>query len=152
MYTWPTKQEFWIMSHFEGRLNQRLWRYEKVLQLVQIGGRGGGNLEKIQKNSNLFSWNHPLTPSPSLPTMSIWKQHISKGSFPNRPSYLLKITLQERILSSIKHTIFSCFRATWPNDNWRNEVWRPCRPTKKRHISVLVGREDEACFLLAHRY
>ena len=34
-----------------------------MVQDVQIGGRGGGNLDKIQKNSNFFSWNHPLVGS-----------------------------------------------------------------------------------------
>ena len=30
------------MSHFECRLNQRFWRSKKVVQVVQIGVRGGG--------------------------------------------------------------------------------------------------------------
>ena len=42
------------MSHFECRLNQRFWRSIKVVQVVQIGGRGRGNLDKIQKNSYFF--------------------------------------------------------------------------------------------------
>ena len=28
--------------------------FKKVVQVVQIGGRGGGNLNKIQKNSYFF--------------------------------------------------------------------------------------------------
>ena len=28
------------MSHFECRLNRRFWRSKKVIQVVQIGGRG----------------------------------------------------------------------------------------------------------------
>ena len=48
------------MSHFEYRLNQRFWRSKKVVQVAQIGRRGGGgNLDKIQKKSNLFSGNFP---------------------------------------------------------------------------------------------
>ena len=43
------------MSHFECRLDQRFWRSKKVVQVVQIGGMGGGgNLDKIQKNSTFF--------------------------------------------------------------------------------------------------
>ena len=30
------------MSHFECRLNRRFWRSKKVVQVVQIGERGGG--------------------------------------------------------------------------------------------------------------
>ena len=30
------------------------WRSKKVVQVVQIGGRGRGNLDKIQKNSYFF--------------------------------------------------------------------------------------------------
>ena len=45
------------MSHFECRLNRGFWRSKKVVQVVQIWGRGaggGGNLDKIQKNNNFF--------------------------------------------------------------------------------------------------
>ena len=45
---------FWIMNHFECRLNRRFWRSKKVVQVVQIGGRGGGYLDIIQKKSNFF--------------------------------------------------------------------------------------------------
>ena len=50
------------MSHFECNLNQRFWLSKKVVQVVQIGGRGGcrGNLNKIQKNSYFFSGARPL--------------------------------------------------------------------------------------------
>ena len=35
--------------------------FKKVVQVVQIGGReGGGNLDKIQKNSSIFSGCLPL--------------------------------------------------------------------------------------------
>ena len=41
------------MSHFECRLNLRFWCSKKVVQVVQIGGRGGGgNLDKIQKKNS----------------------------------------------------------------------------------------------------
>ena len=30
------EEEFWIMSDFECRLNQRFWRSKKVVQVVQI--------------------------------------------------------------------------------------------------------------------
>ena len=47
-------------------LKSTFWRSKKVIQVVQIVGKGGpgwrggggdwrGNLDKIQKNSNLFS-------------------------------------------------------------------------------------------------
>ena len=43
------------MSHFECRLNPHFWRSKKVVQVVQIGGRGrGGNLDKIQKDGSFF--------------------------------------------------------------------------------------------------
>ena len=34
------EEEFWIMSHYECRLNWHFWRSKKVVQVVQIGGRG----------------------------------------------------------------------------------------------------------------
>ena len=37
------------MSHFEYRLNRRFWRSKKVVQVVQIGGRGGGQNPKEQQ-------------------------------------------------------------------------------------------------------
>ena len=45
------------MSHFESRLNQRFWRSKKIVQVVQIGGKGagGGDLDEIQKIA-AFSW------------------------------------------------------------------------------------------------
>ena len=46
-----------MISHFECPLNRRFWRSKKVVQVVQvvqIGGEGGGNLDKIQGNSNFF--------------------------------------------------------------------------------------------------
>ena len=48
------------MSHFAYCLNRSFGLKKKVAQVVQIGGRGGGNLDKIQKNSNFFSWDRPL--------------------------------------------------------------------------------------------
>ena len=32
------------MSNFECGLNRRFWRSKKVVQVVQIGGRGGGEV------------------------------------------------------------------------------------------------------------
>ena len=42
-------EEFWIMSHLECRLNQRFWRSKKVVQVVQIGGRGDSRLMRLTK-------------------------------------------------------------------------------------------------------
>ena len=57
------------MSHFECHLNRRFWRSKKV---VQIGGRGGGNLDKIQKNSSFsretFPYGVLYPPGPSVLT------------------------------------------------------------------------------------
>ena len=41
------------MSHFECRLNLRFWRSKKLYKFSKLGG-GGGNLNKIQKNSHYF--------------------------------------------------------------------------------------------------
>ena len=41
------------MSHFECCLNRHFWRSKKLYKLSKLG-RGGGNLDKIQKNSNFF--------------------------------------------------------------------------------------------------
>ena len=50
------------MSHFESCLKRRFFVIKKVLEVIQIRGRGwgGGNLDKIQKNSSFFSGNRPL--------------------------------------------------------------------------------------------
>ena len=52
-------EEFWIMSHLKCCLNRRFWLSKKVVQVVQIGGKGGGNLDKMQKNSRFFRDNVP---------------------------------------------------------------------------------------------
>ena len=58
------------MSHFECRLNRRFWRLNKIVQVVQIGVRGGGggrgNLDKIQNNSYFFRKAFPETPKVGL--------------------------------------------------------------------------------------
>ena len=51
------------MSHFECRLNRRFWRSKKVVRVLQIGGRGGGNLDEIQKGSNFFRETFPKQPN-----------------------------------------------------------------------------------------
>ena len=47
------------MSHFEWRLNQRFWRSKKVVQVVQIRGRGGGGegiWTKSKRTATFFGW------------------------------------------------------------------------------------------------
>ena len=52
------------MSHFECRqLNWQFWHWKKVVQVVQIGGRGRGNLDKIQKNSIFSRQTFPSKPN-----------------------------------------------------------------------------------------
>ena len=53
------EDKFWIMSHFECCLYRRFWRSKKVVEVVQIGGRGG-NFYEIQKKSSIFSGCLPL--------------------------------------------------------------------------------------------
>ena len=48
------------MSHFEYSLNQRFGRSKKLYKLSKLGGGGGGNLDKIQKNNSIFSGCLPL--------------------------------------------------------------------------------------------
>ena len=47
-------EEFWIMSHFECRLSRRFWRSKKVVQVVQIGGRGGEVIWTKSKRTATF--------------------------------------------------------------------------------------------------
>ena len=42
------------MSHFECRLNQRFWRSKKVVQSVQIGGRGEVIWTKSKRTATFF--------------------------------------------------------------------------------------------------
>ena len=56
-------EEFWIMSHFECRLSRRFWRSKKVVQVVQIGGRGKGEViwKKSKRTATFFRENNPYT-------------------------------------------------------------------------------------------
>ena len=42
------------MSHFECRLSRRFWRSKKVVQVVQIGGRGGEVIWTKSKRTESF--------------------------------------------------------------------------------------------------
>ena len=41
--------------------------------------RGGGHLDKIQKTSNFFSWNHPLCETDSLYLYLVQNWHSQAG-------------------------------------------------------------------------
>ena len=66
------------MSHFEYRLNRRFWQV--FVQVVQIGEGGGGNLDKIRKNSSSFSWYRPL------PLINFPSHNASKSRFKSNKS------------------------------------------------------------------
>ena len=65
-FTWPTKQVFCLYfsrildnESFCMSLKSTFLAFKKVVQVVQIGGRGGGNLDKIQKSSYIFRETFP---------------------------------------------------------------------------------------------
>ena len=68
--------------------------FKKVVQVVQIGGRvggrGGGNLDKIKKNSSFFG---PL-PLLCTPTLSVHK-------------YLITLSVPGQSLERINNTMFT---------------------------------------------
>ena len=47
------------MSYLEWRLNRRFWRSKKVVQVVQIEGRGEVIWTKSKRTASFFSWNLP---------------------------------------------------------------------------------------------
>ena len=65
---------------FGGNLEFR--RRKKVLQVVQIGERGGGNLDKIQKNSSFFLRIPSLNPDEEYQLKFVCKSIYDKTTFP----------------------------------------------------------------------
>ena len=60
------------MSHFECSLNWCCWRSKKVVQVVQIGGRGGEVIwTKSKRTATFLSWNLPQYSDLELKNSSI---------------------------------------------------------------------------------
>ena len=53
-YSAVIREEFWIMSHFECRLNRRLWRSKKLYKLSKLGGGVGAVIWTKSKRSATF--------------------------------------------------------------------------------------------------
>ena len=67
------------MSHFEFHLNRRFWRSKKVVQVVQIRGRGGGEViwTKSKRRATFFReilpYPHPHCPHHMLSCKNPYK-------------------------------------------------------------------------------